>query len=149
MQDRRRFYAGPLEKQPKSCGPPTPQPFCMCELCEKEAKASDVAIACPPHELPGASELMPKNTFAITMTFALEIDEALLTAVDTAEWRAAFYQLCGDAEHRDTRREAIAEHLAFNLIQGRALSTLDGFADQPETAAAVDFKTVEVSAHSC
>ncbi len=31
---KRTFYQGDPDKQPKNCGRPHPQPFCLCVLCE-------------------------------------------------------------------------------------------------------------------
>lgn len=63
------------------------------------------------------------------MTFEIEVDDALLKSVDTDEWRDNFYHL--------TTAEEVAAHLAYNLIRGASLASLDGFADQPEDAAEI------------
>lgn len=68
---------------------------------------------------------MAKRKFYVTFTAEIDIDDKLLKSIDD-EWRGTFYQLTSD--------EMVAEHLAFNLVQGRALKSLDGFADQPEKA---------------
>lgn len=59
-----------------------------------------------------------------TVTVELSIDRRVLDDVLTDEWRSSFYRL-----HKP---EDVAEHLAFNFMQGRPLHTLDGFADQPD-----------------
>ena len=46
------------------------------------------------------------------------------------EWRAGLYQLHDEDE--------IAEHLLYNLFQGRRVDQLDGWADLPPSAAFVD-----------
>jgi hypothetical protein len=57
----------------------------------------------------------------------IEIDNHLLRSVLTTEWRQHHYHLLTPG--------AIAAHLAYNLVQGRGLRTLDGFSDQlPEAA---------------
>jgi hypothetical protein len=60
--------------------------------------------------------------FYATFTVEIDIAPALLKSVLTDEWRSQFYPFMTP--------EDVAEHLAFNLIQGRSLSLLDGFADQ-------------------
>lgn len=66
-----------------------------------------------------------KRKFEVTFTVTakIELDEAVITAVDD-EWRSQFYNL------RDV--QDIAEHIAYNLLQGNDLSRLDGWADQPD-----------------
>ncbi len=68
-----------------------------------------------------------KRRFLAPILVEVEIDERLLTDVLTDEWRQNFYPLITAAD--------VAGHLAYNLIQGRRLQSLDGFADQPEEAA--------------
>jgi hypothetical protein len=65
------------------------------------------------------------------MDAEVSIDERLLEDVLTEEWRSSFYPLHTPAD--------VAEHLAFNLIQGRSLSSLDGFADQDSLRVHLDF----------
>lgn len=69
--------------------------------------------------------------FAIRMDAEISIDERLLTDVLTDDWRRSFYALQAPAD--------VAGHLAFNLVQGRHLSSLDGFADQDPARATMDF----------
>lgn len=72
-----------------------------------------------------------RRKFVVEFSIAIEIDPALLSSVLTDEWRSRFYDL-----HTP---EAVAEHLAFNLLHGRQMRTLDGFADQdPDRARIVD-----------
>lgn len=79
---------------------------------------------------------MSKRMFCVEMTVDIAIDEKLIADVLDPKWRAQFYDL-----HTP---EQVAEHLAFNLVQGRLLQHLDGFADQPEDAAVVgDIETIE------
>lgn len=56
----------------------------------------------------------------------LTLDDRVIDAVDD-EWRSHLYDL--------KTPEKIAEHIAFNLLQGRSLSDLDGWADQPDSNA--------------
>lgn len=67
-----------------------------------------------------------KRRFSVLLDVEIEVNECLLTDVLTDEWRGHFYPLNSPGE--------VAAHLAYNLIQGRRLSSLDGFADQPEDA---------------
>lgn len=61
----------------------------------------------------------------VTATVVVKIADGVLDAV-TAEWRSMFYQLRSAKD--------IAEHVGWNVgIMGRPLSTLDGWADQPDT----------------
>lgn len=57
----------------------------------------------------------------------IEIADDLIKGVLTDEWRSHFYPL--------KTPEDVAAHLAFNLVQGRTLESLDGFADRPNTDA--------------
>lgn len=59
----------------------------------------------------------------------IEVEERLLDDALTAEWQQNFYCLTSPVD--------VAGHLTYNLIQGRRLSSLDGFADQPESAARI------------
>lgn len=60
-------------------------------------------------------------SLAYEVDLEVRIDEKVFEAVLTDEWRSRFYQL--------RTREDVARHLTFNLLQGRSLSSLDGFAD--------------------
>jgi len=73
--------------------------------------------------------------FVVTMRVRVSVDQRLLDDVLTEEWREMFYRL--------TSEKAIASHLAYNLVQDRRLSSLDGFADQPEDRARVEEIFVE------
>lgn len=70
-----------------------------------------------------------KRRFLVPINIEIEVDERLLTNVLTEEWRQNFYRLTNPSD--------VAGHLAYNLIQDRRLSSLDGFADQPESAARI------------
>lgn len=65
---------------------------------------------------------MAKKSFTVevTITAELTVDEAVFKEVLTPGWRAQFYPLAS--------REAVVEHLAYNLLQGHGLNSLDGFA---------------------
>lgn len=72
----------------------------------------------------------PRRKFLVGLAVEVEVDQRLLDDVLTDEWRAQFYP--------DIRAPGdVAEHLAFNLVQGRRLSSLDGFADQSDERARV------------
>lgn len=58
----------------------------------------------------------------------LEIDDSVIQSVLETDWRQQFY------DHIRTP-EQVAEHVVFNMLQGRSLSSLDGFADQSDDAA--------------
>jgi len=58
----------------------------------------------------------------------IELDEKVIDVVDD-EWRSQLYNL--------ETPEDIAEHVAYNLIQGSRLSQLDGWADQPDENARI------------
>ena len=67
--------------------------------------------------------------FYVRLDVEIEIDDPLLTSTLTTEWRQRHYHLLTPG--------AVAAHLAYNLVQGRRLRTLDGFADQPPEAARI------------
>lgn len=71
---------------------------------------------------------MSKRKFRIEFDgiITVELDEQVINTVDD-EWRSMLYEL-----HTP---EEIAEHIAFNLLEGRTLDGLDGWADQPESNA--------------
>ena len=64
---------------------------------------------------------MPR--FLVTMTVEVEVAQEVIDAV-TDEWRSMFYDL--------RTPEDIAGHVARNAVEGRALSRLDGWGDQPD-----------------
>jgi hypothetical protein len=76
---------------------------------------------------PKAKSTMRRFKVVKVLTVELSVDQRLLDEVLTDEWRASFYKLRTPAD--------VADHLAYNLMQGRPLATLDGFADQPEERA--------------
>jgi len=65
-----------------------------------------------------------KFNIECTCEIILDIDQAVFDAV-TDEWRESLYDL--------KTIDDIVEHIAFNMIQGRKLSHLDGWADQPDS----------------
>ena len=69
----------------------------------------------------------------------IKLDDAVIDVVDD-DWRSQFYNL-----HTP---EEIAEHIGYNLLVNRwPLSSLDGWADQPDTnAVIVERSDVDVSA---
>lgn len=64
------------------------------------------------------------RVFEIAVTF--DIDDAVYAVVDD-EWRSVFYDL--------NTKDEIADHIAFNLLRGRTLSQLDGWANMPDSMA--------------
>lgn len=68
-----------------------------------------------------------KRRFWVRLDALVEIDDRLLASVLTDEWRQDYYRLLTAGD--------VATHLAYNLIQGSSLASLDGFADQPEDRA--------------
>ena len=69
---------------------------------------------------------MSKRSFEVSFEFdaMIELDDNVIDVVDD-EWRSQLYDL-----HTP---EDIAEHIAFNLvINNGKLSSLDGWADQPD-----------------
>ena len=80
-----------------------------------------------------------RRRFLVTLEIEVGLDDALVKDVLTDEWASRFYSL--------RTAEDVAGHLAFNLIQGRKLSSLDGFADQPENRAEIgDVEVVDAQA---
>jgi len=76
--------------------------------------------------------------FLVTMECSIAIEESVFPAVLTDEWRRVFYPLRTPDE--------VAEHLAFNLVQGHPIEHLDGFADQAGDAAIVgDLQVTDVT----
>lgn len=76
-----------------------------------------------------------KRVFEVIATIyaSIEIDDVVFAQV-TDEWQKRFYKL--------RTRQEIAEHLAFNLLQDRSFTSLDGFADLPKDAARVPPESV-------
>jgi len=56
----------------------------------------------------------------VLVTATVEVDERVFEETLTEEWRKTFYPLLN--------REEVVEHVAYNLLRGSELSTLDGFA---------------------
>lgn len=79
----------------------------------------------------------------MTRTFQIEykvyativVEDSVIDVVDD-EWRAQLYDL-------DTPEEII-EMVAENLIRGRDLSDLDGWADQPDSNAKLHIDDTEI-----
>lgn len=80
--------------------------------------------------MPRKPKTKPARRFICTFEVEIEVEQALLDAVLTDEWRQTSY--------RDvTKPEDVAMILAYNMMQGATLAQLDGFADQPEGRAKV------------
>lgn len=79
---------------------------------------------------------MPK-TFKRTVTISveIEIDQTRCREIND-EWRSRFYDL--------RTIDDIASHLAFNLVQGRSLQSLDGFALWGESDVRIEIGEPEV-----
>ena len=63
---------------------------------------------------------MAKRKFYVEMSVVVVVDQECFDAV-TDEWRSELYDLKTDTQ--------IVEHLAYNLVQGRTLTQLDGWAN--------------------
>lgn len=63
-----------------------------------------------------------KRKFTVSLCVEVEVDQAVFDAVLTDEWRAMFYPFFTPAD--------VAGNLAYCLVQGMPLSSLDGYADQ-------------------
>lgn len=75
----------------------------------------------------------------VTVVATLTVDDSVFKEVLNDDWRKQFYPF--------TTREEVVEHLAFNLLQERPLSSLDGFArleDDKVTVTEVDWMDWEV-----
>lgn len=72
---------------------------------------------------------MATAKFFATCNVYVEIDEAVFAVVD-AEWCKRFYELSSRAE--------IADHVTYNVLQGRRLSTLDGFAELQDDMVSIE-----------
>lgn len=82
---------------------------------------------------------MPKVKVVFDVTVELEIAEEVFAAV-TDEWRKNFYDLRSDAD--------VAGHVARNVMRGRPLSRLDGWADMPDdNVKVVDSEWLVTQAH--
>lgn len=80
---------------------------------------------------------MKRRRYYATFTVEIEVADALCRSVLTDEWRAVHYDL--------RTREDVAGHLAFNLMRGAELSSLDGFADQdPKRVKLIEIMSGEV-----
>lgn len=60
----------------------------------------------------------------------LVLDQRVIDAVDD-EWRDMFYDL--------PTPDDIAHHVGYNLMKGRRLSNMDGFADMPDEWARINY----------
>ena len=71
------------------------------------------------------------RTFRVEVTLVAEItiDERVFAIVRDPEWQRQFYQFELDAE--------VVQHLAYNLLQERRFTSLDGFADLEEKQARI------------
>jgi hypothetical protein len=75
---------------------------------------------------------MSKREFMVEIRgdIIIRLDQAVIDAVDD-EWRSEFYGLW--------TTDDVVEHIAYNLFVNRIpLSSMDGWADQPNTNAELD-----------
>jgi hypothetical protein len=112
--------------------------------CEYTLSAAGRARLATPTSDPKKISEPKRRQFLVSLVVFIDLDQRLLDDVLTEEWRAQFY---GDVRTASD----VANHLAFNLVQGRGLSSLDGFADQPDDRAVVvdaevDAPAIEASA---
>lgn len=70
-----------------------------------------------------------RRRFRVMIETVVEVEDALIADVLTDEWRERFYPLRDPGD--------VAAHLAFNLVQGRSVESLDGFADQAPSSASL------------
>lgn len=76
---------------------------------------------------------MAKKRFSIHLEADVNIDveESVLAVGKDHSWQKAFYGEMTECE--------VAQHIAYNaIINGRKLSQIDGFADQPDDAIKVE-----------
>ncbi len=107
-----------MKRRAKKQAPKSPKPAIASS---DVVTASDVADSGSPPRI---------RDFFVTLRVRVAIDQRLFDDVLTEEWRESFYSLLSE--------EAVASHLAYNLVKDRRLSSLDGFADQPEDRARVE-----------
>lgn len=70
-----------------------------------------------------------RRKFVVGFCVEVEVDQAVFDAVLTDEWRAQFYPFFTPAD--------VAGNLAFCLVQGMSISSLDGYADQDKNSASI------------
>lgn len=70
-----------------------------------------------------------KFCVGVTLAIDVEVDDRVFKAVLNDEWRSHFYPLHTKAD--------VIEHVLFNLVQGRSLRSLDGFANLPGESVSV------------
>jgi len=70
-----------------------------------------------------------RRKFIVGFCVEVEVDQAVFDAVLTDEWRAQFYPFFTPAD--------VAGNLAFCLVQGMSISSLDGYADQDKKSASI------------
>lgn len=73
------------------------------------------------------------------LAVSVEMDDAVYKAVLTKEWRSRFYPLHSVGD--------VVRHVTLNILQGRKLSSLDGFANLSDDLVRVaipDWGEVEV-----
>jgi len=67
-----------------------------------------------------ASEGPKKIDVRFHVTCTVEVDEEVLKEATSKEWASSFYKF--------ETEQAVAEHLAYNMLRGTSMSCLDGFA---------------------
>ena len=72
---------------------------------------------------------MEEHEVKFLVDVKIKINKVVIAQVDD-EWKKTFYDL--------DLSEEIVEHVAYNLLQGRRLSQMDGFADLPDELAVLE-----------
>lgn len=98
-----------------------------CEACRRRAQGSAGGGA---DIKPAPSTPVRRRRFYVRADIEIEIDQRVIDVALAPEWRASFYDL-------KTEREVV-EHIAFNLVQDRRLTSLDGWADQDDGMARIE-----------
>jgi hypothetical protein len=80
--------------------------------------------------------VMREYEVRMLVTLKIKVDQRLFDSVLTDEWRAQMYPF-----HTN---EDVVKHLAFNMVHGRNLQSLDGFADQPYERVATSLPDIDI-----
>lgn len=72
---------------------------------------------------------MTRRKFIVDFCVEVEVDQVVFDAVLTDEWREQFYPFYTPAD--------VAGNLAFCLVQGMSLSSLDGYGDQDKQSVTI------------
>ncbi len=112
------------------------QRLASCEVCRKrtqgdgEDQDQDQGSAGRGNSDPKPAPDEPRiRRFSVRFDVEIDVDQRLIDAATDVEWRETFYDL--------QTSEDVAGHLAYNLVQGSRLTSLDGFADQADDMAKI------------